>query len=154
MCKQKKNMEDKTLKELEDKVKTTRRARDAAEFKYLNAQREWQDYKLEHGEPLNPTRKRAAAAGGEGENAPAAAPGKAKNKSKEAAPPKKQKAAAVQQDSDWVCAGNVITGDPHDGDSEAHRTRAPNTKFNGKTYTSCRACKKDMKKAKKAVKTE
>jgi hypothetical protein len=152
------------LKELETKAKRALHTRDAAEWKFLNAVREVQDYKLANGEPLNAVRKRkedTAAAAAESAPASDGAAKKGGKKDKNTAAPKKQKAAApapapaaaAEATGDWVCDGNVITGKPHvNGDTDATSTRAANTKHNGKTYVSCKACKKEIKKSKAAQK--
>jgi hypothetical protein len=75
----------------------------------------------------------------------------AKKKAKVDSTPAKEKAKEEDYGS-WACDGNVVTGEAHpdDAETDAHKVRAPNTKYNGKTYTSCRACKKAIKKSKAA----
>ncbi len=125
----------------------------------LSTHHEWAAAKKEAGEDLIQKRKRKADT--EGGEAPADQPaavkkaGKGNKSKKEAkpAPPKKEK---KEDDGNWACDGNVITGEPHpeDNETDAHKTRAPNTKHDGKTYTSCKACKKAIKKSKAAAKDQ
>jgi hypothetical protein len=69
-------------------------------------------------------------------------------------PVKKQKVKPTD-DEPFECAGNVEAGTPCPADSEENNVRVADTKFDGKSYASCKACKKAIKNARrKKEKTE
>jgi len=58
---------------------------------------------------------------------------------------------------EWVCHGNVLLGDSNPGcpgGTEKHRVRDTDTRFEKKTYTTCRACKNEMKAIKRKAKNK
>ena len=74
-------------------------------------------------------------------------PGKKEKKAKEAKKPltkpiPKKKGSAVE------CDGNVVAGEAC-GVAQKDRVKAPDTKWEKKTYHSCKTCKKLIQKAKK-----
>lgn len=60
-------------------------------------------------------------------------------------PVKKQKQQQQQKEEPFECAGNVETGEACPGNAEENNVRASDTKFDGKTYASCKGCKKAIK---------
>ncbi len=110
------------------------------------------------GEPLEPVRKRKnqAAAGSEAAADVPPPPSASNSKGKAKATKKRDREAeaepAAADAAEWQCDGNVIAGTPHPKGVES--VRAPNTKHDGKTYVSCKNCKRDIKKSKAVQKAE
>lgn len=61
--------------------------------------------------------------------------------------------AKKQKEEEWKCAGNILTGTPCPANSEKHREFAGKTRIKGgNPVDSCKACKADIQKEKRALK--
>jgi hypothetical protein len=78
-------------------------------------------------------------------------------------PPKKQRseeesvavASPVKKPRTWKCAGNVLLGEKNPGCQHPNAEEAPVTRVKGKgTFDTCKECKRDIAKIRKAQKKE
>lgn len=137
---------------LETKTKLAFQRYKKAEIDFHNVHYLLNEAKKDAGVPILPERKKREKTG---EKVPVEKSKKPAAADKKRPKEKKEKAvAAGEENVKFVCAGNVLTGEPCPGGEESKIKAASTRGEDGKLHDTCKGCKKLVKKAKRSKKSE